>query len=402
MKILVITLFYYPDTVSVAQHLSDLCVALAEKGHEVKVITSRHAYEDKSITYPKKDKQGSIEIVRVNDTGFGKGSFFGRILDFSSYYFLCFWRMIFLKSKSYDLVLGLTAPPLLSFMGSWIAKWKKMKFLYWTMDLQPEISIATGILKKESFVAKALTFMGNKTFVRSDKIIVLDRFMKDYAVSRGAKAENTSVVPVWPPLSKIYEGERLENPFRIENNFGDKIVIMYSGNHTFVHPLDTILNLAKELEKDERFLFVFIGSGVAKKDVTNFKNENQLENILQLPYQPREKIHLSLGSSDFQIVVLGEGQVGFTHPNKIYGAMFIGKPIVYVGPEKSHVTDILNNCPNNAVVKHGEVEKLKNQVLNLANDLNEMKKVGETNRNYALENFHPDVLIEKMTTFFDV
>ncbi len=123
----------------------------------------------------------------------------------------------------------------------------------------------------------------------------------------------------------------MENPFRIENNFGDKIVVMYSGNHAYVHPLDTLLNVAKQLKNDKRFLFVFVGGGVRKKDVTDYKSLHHLQNIIQLPFQPRENIHNSLGSSDIQVVIMGENQVGFTHPNKIYGAMFVGKPILYIG-----------------------------------------------------------------------
>jgi colanic acid biosynthesis glycosyl transferase WcaI len=53
---------------------------------------------------------------------------------------------------------------------------------------------------------------------------------------------------------------------------------------------------------------------------------------MQLAYQDRSKLHLSLGASDLQVVILGDNQVGYTHPNKIYGAMFIGKPILYIGP----------------------------------------------------------------------
>ena len=57
-------------------------------------------------------------------------------------------------------------------------------------------------------------------------------------------------------------------------------------------------------------------------------------------------LHLSLGSADIQVVVLGDGQVGYTHPNKVYGALFLGKPIIYIGPKESHVSDILEQRRN--------------------------------------------------------
>jgi hypothetical protein len=77
--------------------------------------------------------------------------------------------------------------------------------------------------------------------------------------------------------------------FRIENNFGDKIVIMYSGNHAYVHPLDTILHVALKLQDNSNFLFVFVGGGVRKKDVTEFKNK-QLTIVVGSSWAKDEKI----------------------------------------------------------------------------------------------------------------
>jgi hypothetical protein len=172
---------------------------------------------------------------------------------------------------------------------------------------------------------------------------------------------------------------------------------MYSGNHAFVHQLDTLLGAALKLSEDPRFLFVFVGGEVRKKDVTEFKLKYKLENIVQLPFQPRENIHNSLGSADIQVVVLGNGQVGFTHPNKIYGAMYIGKPILYIGPKESHVTDILNKLEGNISVSHGESELLAIQITSLfSKSWNEIEKIGQSNLNFAVQNFHPEVLKKKM------
>lgn len=396
MRILVLSQVYWPDTVAVAQHLADLCGKLHKSGHDVEVWTSQYRYEEVGIKYPIDEVNEGVKIRRLKNTGFGKGSVLGRLTDFFTFNFLIAFKLLFLKSSSFDVVLGLTSPPLLSFLGAYFAKSKKYNFCYWTMDLQPELSIQSGLIQRDSFIAKVLTYLGDYTFKKADKIIALDKYMKDYSVSRGAEADKVAVIPVWPVMEQVYEGERMTNPFRKEQGFADKIVIMYSGNHSFVHPVDSVLKVAKELQSDERFLFVFIGGGVRKQDVTKFKEENRLKNIVQLPYQPRNNIHNSLGSSDYQIVILGDGQVGFTHPNKVYGAMFIGKPILYVGRTPSHVTDILAQTEGNIVVPHGASEEIKAQLLKSAENIGVLKLVGERNRILANQNFHPKVLLNKM------
>jgi colanic acid biosynthesis glycosyl transferase WcaI len=396
MRFLFITQVFYPDTVSVSQQVSDLAFNLSKEGHCINVFTSRYPYEEKNCIYKSKENINGVMITRLYQTSFGKGNIISRIVDFLSFYCSVTIKLIFLERNKYDIIIGSTVPPLISFIGAITAKWKKIKFVYWIMDLQPELSISSGLIKKNSIPSLLFTYLGKYIFENSNKIISLDRFMTNYLRGCGVK-NNIYTIPVWPASKELYQGSRLLNPFRIENNFGDKYVVMYSGNHAFTHPLETILNTALKLKFNTKFLFVFIGGGVRKKDVIDFKSKYLLDNIIQLPFQPRENIHFSLSSADIQVVILGEGQVGFTHPSKIYGAMYIGKPILYIGPKESHVMDILNKLEGNISVSHGESDLLAQQLsLLFSKTGNEIDKIGQANFNYAVQNFHPEVLKKKM------
>lgn len=397
MKILVLTQVFYPDTVSVSQHLSDLAFSLVNNGNKVTVYTSKFSYEDKKIKYSSFETLKGVEIHRLNQSSLGKSNVISRIIDFFTFYFSIISKLIFIKRQSYDIIIGSTVPPFLSFIGVLISKWKKIRFVYWVMDLQPELSISSGLINKNSIAASLFTFLGNYTIQNSNSIISLDRFMTQYLISRGAKESVVKTIPVWPVLDQKYYGERMSNPFRIRNNFMDKIVIMYSGNHAYVHPLDTLLEAALSLQENSKFLFVFVGGGVRRREVTDFKNKHSLLNIIQLPFQPRENIHNSLGSSDILVVILGGGQVGYTHPNKVYGALYIGKPILYIGPKQSHVGDIIDELTDNIFVEHGHADRLVQECERFASmTVEKLQKIGNDNQKYAELNFHPDILKNKM------
>lgn len=397
MRILILTQVFYPDTVSVSQHVSDLAFKLIKEGNAVTVFTSRYPYEEKFEKYKSYEFINGVEVQRLFQTSFGKTNIFGRILDFFSFYCSISFKLIFINRKNYDIIIGTTVPPLLSLIGVLIAKWKRMRFVYWIMDLQPELSISSGLIDNNSFVARLFTFLGNYIIRHSDKIISLDRFMTSYLISRGANENAIRTIPVWPVMDEKFNGDRMSNPFRIQNNFGDKIVVMYSGNHAYVHPLGTLLGAALKLRSKSEFLFVFVGGGVRKKDVTEFKKKYLLDNIIQLPFQPRENIHNSLASSDIQVVILGDGQVGYTHPNKVYGALYVAKPILYIGPKKSHVGDILDNLSGNIYVEHGQIDSLVFELENFSKlDLGIVENTGNDNRKYAELNFHPESLKTKM------
>lgn len=400
MRIVCISQVYWPDTVSVAQHLVDLLQALSGHGHEVTVITSRHNYEHPEITYPMHEYHEGVNIKRLLNTGFGKKTKLGRLVDFSSFNVLTALKLLLLNRQSCDILIGMTSPPLLSYIGIKIARMKKIRFVYWTMDLQPELSIIAGYIKSGSKIARTMQKRGDFIFRHSDKIIALDRYMEKHIYNRlHEERKGVDVIPVWPVMETVYEGKREENPFRLECGFGEKIVIMYSGNHSVMHPLTTLLEVAVLLKEDKRFLFVHVGGGVRLKEVRGYKERLKLDNLMILPYQPRERIHLSLGSADIQVVSLGDHCVGATHPNKIYGAMFIGKPILYIGPPKSHVTDILNMCEGNISVSHGDSDSLKKMLLSFAElQENQRQEIGNRNRAFAEQHFLPRVLLSKMVS----
>lgn len=387
---------FWPDESAGSQMLTDLAEALIENGFEIDLITSGNSYENPNTLYPKEEDYKGIHIKRLRTSSFGKGSKLGRFINFFTFNVTLFFFLLFIRKGRYDLMIALTVPPLTSFFGIIVGRLKRIRFLYWVMDIQPELAILSGYLRQNSLITKILLIMGDYAYKKSDLIIALDKYMAEHIRRRGTKGERIKIIPVWPVMYNIHEGNRLENPFRIEHGFGDKVVIMYSGNHSVVHPLDTILNVALVLRNDPRFLFVFVGGGVRKRDVTDFIEKYRLTNIVQLPLQSRDKIHLSLSSADIHAVVLGNGCTGYTHPCKIYSAMGIGCSILYVGPKQSHIVDILNICPRNISVEHNQTEILAKELRSFAYmGPDQWDKIGNKNMDYVKEHFSKENLINQ-------
>jgi colanic acid biosynthesis glycosyl transferase WcaI len=392
LKVLIVSQVFWPDNVAVSLFISDLAEKLVEKGHHVQVIAGRFDYEDQSIKYPLREEHKGIEIIRLKNSGSGKNNTLFRLYDFFTFNFKALIKLMFLPKLSFDLVICSTVPPMLPYITSLFSKRIAHRFFYWAMDLQPELSIVSGMITKNSIAARLLERMSNRVFHKADHVFALDIYMKKHIEAKLGHNHTVSVTPLWPVIDKSCEGSREDNPFRREHGFGNKIVVMYSGNHSFVHPLGDLLQVAMNLRHHPQFIFVFIGSGVRKKEVSEFREKHALDNIVQLPFQPRESTHISLGAADFQVVVLGNGQVGYTHPNKIYGALFLGKPIMYIGPHPSHISDILNSCPGNISGGHGEWQKLMEGLIQLTSDPLKMQLTGRINKEYAERYLSPELL----------
>jgi colanic acid biosynthesis glycosyl transferase WcaI len=103
-------------------------------------------------------------------------------------------------------------------------------------------------------------------------------------------------------------------------------------------------------------MFLFVGGGTGKKAVEQFVAEHGLKNAICLPYQPMAELGSSLSAGDLHVVSLGDEMVGIIHPCKVYGAMAVARPVLYLGPRPSHVSDILEKYDFGFHIAHGDVE----------------------------------------------
>ncbi len=367
MKILLLNQTFYPDVVATALYLTDLAQGLRAKGHEVFVLTSSRAYDNIEKRFPARENWEGIEVYRIPSTGFGKGAKWRRAVDFASFMVMCGFKL--LTIPRFDAVVALTSPPLISVFGAAAAKLRGARFYYWVMDLNPDEAIAAGWLRSKSIPARILERLSRFSFGNSEKIFALDRFMRDRIRAKEIPEDRIEVIPPWSLDDEVSYDPEGRARFREEHGLTDKYVIMYSGNHSPCHPLDSVVDAAEKLKGDPRFVFLFVGGGSEHKKIARRIDEEQLSNVRCLPYQPMEHLAGSLSAADLHVVVMGEPFVGMIHPCKIYNILSIAAPFLFIGPESSHVGDLMEKFPDSFVCRQaeqGEVDKIVEHISALA------------------------------------
>jgi glycosyltransferase involved in cell wall biosynthesis len=256
------------------------------------------------------------------------------------------------------------------------------------MDLNPDEAIAAGWLRSESRIARLLSRMLLHSLKRADCIVALDRFMKDRIQAKGIATEKILVLPPWAHDDLVRFDPAGREEFRARYNLSDKFVVMYSGNHSPCHPLGTLLAAAERLAENEDIAFCFVGGGSEFGKVKEHARNHG--NVLCLPYQPIEKLSGSLSAADLHVVVMGDQYVGIVHPCKIYNVLAVKKPFLYIGPNESHVMDIIGES-DAYVSSHGDVEGV------VANILRAVQNTAVTlHRSQAEELFSKDRLVQQM------
>jgi colanic acid biosynthesis glycosyl transferase WcaI len=357
MKVLLLNQCFYPDVASTGQHLTDLAVGLADGGHQVTVIASDRGYDNAANRFPRRETWKGITIIRIPSLPFGKSSKWRRALNFASFLFVCALRLLLLPR--FDVVVALTSPPLISVLGSLFVLLRGGRLVVWLMDLNPDEAIAAGWLAENSLTAKALFRFLNYSLRHAERIVVLDRFMKQRIIDKGIPEERLAVIAPWSHTESVVYDAVGRTAFRAAHDLSAKYVVMYSGNHSPCHPLDTLLGAARKLADREDIVFCFVGGGSEYEKVGAYAQGNRLSNIVCLPYQPLNKLAMSLSAADLHVVVMGETFAGIVHPCKIYNILEIGSPVLYVGPTTSHIIDVISTLDDRDLVcsaRHGDVD----------------------------------------------
>ena len=456
---LIITQVFSPDPAAVGQYFDEAAQAIAGTGAKVTVLTANRGYDNPDERFAAKEDRDGFHIRRLPLSSFGKASIPVRIFAQLSFLIQCILRGIF-SPKLTDLLVS-TSPPMAAITAVVIGFLRpKLKVHYWVMDINPDQAIALGAFGPRHPLVLALDWLNRRILKRANTVIALDRFMRERLVAKLKSRSDTpvaldadgkatgvsllrkiAILPPWPMDQHIEPITHSNNPFRKEHGWADKFVVMYSGNHSLVHPLDTILDAAEALKDDPRFVFVFIGGGKGKEIVDarirdvrvqsssdrskkiNEPNKNKLAlstlfsnietsapAIVSLPYQPLNMIRYSLSAADLHIVSLGDNMSGIVHPCKIYGALSIGRPVLALGPKESYLRDILQSDQSSKPkssppssqsetgwsVEHGDVDSAVAALKDAADQTqNERAAMGQRAREIATEKFSREKLVQE-------
>ena len=390
--IIIISQVYVPDPTSVGQHMHDAAAELVRRGYRVIVYSSANGYEDASVRYPRREVLDGVEIVRLAFSSFGKKSLLTRVLGGVLFVIQAVLRGLLVKRVA--CVFVSTSPPFTGAFGTVLARAKRAALFFWVMDLNPDQLIQTGAIGPRHPAALIFDAGNRFTLRRCDGVVALDRFMAERLNRKVDVSDRMDVLPPWPHEDHIEPVEHEKNDFRKEHGLEDKFVIMYSGNHGITNPVNTVLEAALRFQDRDDVVFMFIGGGVGKADVRRVLEEHQPKNIIDLPYQPMERLRYSLSAADVHVVTMVDPAVGCTHPCKVYGAMAVGRPFLFVGPKPSHVADLLEGQGIGWHSPHGDAAACVAQIeAILATPAETIRQMGRRARAFVDERYTQEGLV---------
>lgn len=303
--------------------LGDVAKALSASGHSVTVLSSPSSYTG---SVDNSEVSDAIEVRHLFTLGEKR-----RLVSWVAFLVQAWMRIPLMR---WDRCVFLTDPPFLGALSILLRPVPRIhrRLLWWTMDLYPEILVASKHLNESAWLYKVMRRINGAIVRRMGGFILLGECqlerMRDYPTWRN---EDFIIVPPWDnrPIQKV---EKENNRFTKEYGLLGRKVALYAGNLGEGHTFEQFAEAARVLARSGRedWVLVFVVRGSKKKRLS--EAVDGLDSILVLDYQPQEWTSDLLSSADVHLISMSASGSGCVVPSKLYGVLQTDAPVLFIGP----------------------------------------------------------------------
>jgi colanic acid biosynthesis glycosyl transferase WcaI len=377
MRITFMAQCYAPEDVSAAVLITELATDLVKRGHQVTFVTGAPSYPYGRVFPGYRNRLYQVEwldgvrVVRTWSYISPHKTFWRRILHYGTYSVTAFYGGLLAGKPE---VIVNFSPPLPLGLSAWLLS--RLWHVPWVLqleDLYPEAAVAAGVLHNRAAIA-FFSAMERFLYRQATHISLISESFRRNLLGKGVSPEKITLIPVWADPDLVYPLPK-ENAFRDQYDLTGQFVVIYAGNLGLTSSLEDVLTAAELLKDEPDVRFVIIGEGVKKATLEEMARNMKLENVLFLPYQPREVFPAMLAAADLSLVTLNPDSSLSSLPSKTFNIMASARPILAVTPPESEIAHLIQGagCGLNVPPEHPEllaevIRKLRQQV-NLLSDM---------------------------------
>jgi len=374
-----------------AAELSRLWV---EEGHEVTVLTGfpNHPtgvvpteYRAKLLHLTAHENYNGVQVIRTWLLPFPNRKAYERMLNYSSFCVSSALSGVFAPQP--DVVIASSPQLLVGLSGWWLARCKRVPFVFEVRDLWPESLAAVGAGNASSMLHRSLARIAGFLYQNCDCLVIVTPAFKDHIVEQyGIRPEKIWVVENGVDTT-LFRPRTPDPSFRFKWNADNRFVVSYIGTLGMAHGLETVVEAASCLQTAApEVLFLLVGEGAEKERIAAMVRSRGLTNVRFVGQQPRESIPDYISSSDVCLVPLKRAELFKTVlPTKMLEFMACARPVI-LGVD-GHARKVLEDANGGIVIPPENPEALVKAILRLAADRTLRETMGSSARQYVLQNF---------------
>ncbi len=403
MRILIYGINFAPELTGIGKYSGEMAAFLADKGHEVHMITAPPYYPYWRIQpgysgwkYGKEIWQG-VAVYRCPLWLPGGGRRAGRINGLQ--------RVIHLSSfalSSLPVVLSqvhwrpervvVVAPSV--FNAPWAAlaaRLAKGKSWLHIQDFELDAALRMKLFPGLGLIFH-LGFKAESWLYRSfDHVSTISNRMVERLKTKGVDPKKVTLFPNWVDTQQIFPLSDY-NDLRKELLLGENDqVILYSGNMGQKQGLEILVEAARQLRNESRIIFVLCGEGAVKAELED--RARGLANVRFIPLQPLGRLNELLNLAAIHVIPQSASAADLVMPSKLGGILASGRPVIVTAVEGTELANVVS--PLGRVIPPGQADCLADAIRELARQPELRARLGKLGRAFVETTWAKETVLER-------
>ncbi|WP_183559858.1 WcaI family glycosyltransferase [Mucilaginibacter sp. SP1R1] len=404
-SILVIGINFSPELTGIGKYTGEMVDWMIENNYECSVVTSFPYYPYWKVQSPYKNRfytretlrKGMLNIYRCPLYVPKQPSGLKRLIHEFSFFFSALIMIIYLLFKPKKDYIFCIAPPFhLGFLGVIYRFFKGGKILYHIQDLQIEAARDLKILKSPK--AFKVLFSMEKLIMR--KVNFISSISSGMLKKIANKIDKEIIFfPNWVDTTAycpLYDSAELKILWGFHQ---DDKVILYSGSIGEKQGLESIINVAKELESSTFIKFVICGTGPYKEKLMLIAKENKLENIFFMPLQQPDMFNNFLNMADVHLILQKKSASDLMMPSKLTTILAVGGLALVTAEPGTNLFEVVNENEMGIVIPSENLTSLKDAIYNCC--IRDNSAIKLNGRNYAESYLNKNSILKKLMSQVD-
>ncbi len=392
MRILFVTQYFFPENF----RINDLAFSLSKRGHYIEVLTGKPNYpkgiyfKGYSWNRPKQEYINGIKVHRANLLLRRKGGGLRLILNYFSFIFFAFFKLLTIKGSFDKIFIYAPSPITVGFIGILAAKKFKCKSYLWVHDLWPESVRVAGNISNR-LILSLVNYMTKTIYRFTDIILVQSPEFKKYIRKQNVPNHKLIYYPYY--AEEFYKVVKVDKS--LKSSLPQGFNLIFAGNIGVSQSFDTIIS-AFELIRDYDINLLILGDGRDKQRVLKIIKEKGINNKFYfLGTYPPEKMSYYYACADSLLITLKKAKIfSYTIPGKLQSYLACRKPIIGAldGIGKKIISDSNSGYCSSS---EDSIALGKNIIKMYNTSLKERNFFGDNALNYFEKNFSKKKLIQK-------
>jgi colanic acid biosynthesis glycosyl transferase WcaI len=406
LRILIYGLNYSPELTGIGKYTGEMAAWLAERGHQVRVVTAPPYYpawrirEDyRGAGYRIEREPGLPTVYRTPLYVPERPTGIKRIVHLVSFMLgsvpvmlrQMFWQphVVFTVEPTFF------CAPLTLFVGksAGAACWLHVQ------DFEVDAAFELGLLPAQGPVHDGALRIEKFFTFAFDRVSGISSRMVDRAQAKALASNPVILFPNWVDADAIHPldpARRRCNLFRCElaaqvPGIADKVILLYSGNMGAKQGLELLAPLAESFAGDPRVHFLFCGDGAFRGRLEALVAHRA--NVTLLPLQPLDRLNELLNAADIHLLPQRASAADLVMPSRLSAMLASGRPVIATADPGTQVAQVVEDRGLAAPAE--DAAALHAAVLHLVDDEELRLRLGRAAREYAVEHLGKQQVLEQ-------